>query len=263
MNIFFYLTLKFDESCAKLFIITTNGRNANMNDDLSFASGVKDVVPTLFGYIGIGFAYGVVAQTAHLNLLAISLLCLVVYAGSAQFAITAMLSATSPISAIILSTFLINSRMILMSTSMAQYFKNESFKQNVAIGTLLTDETFALGMNKVAFTHGKLTPRWFNTTNVIAYLVWWLACIVGALAGKLITNPQALGLDFAVVAMFIGLLYLQMIGDRRRKLRVQLEVILIVTVSLFVLGRFLNTEIALLVAAIIGCGGGMAVEKWH
>lgn len=62
--------------------------------------------------------------------------------------------------------------------------------------------------------------------------------------------------------MFIGLLYLQMIGDRRRKLRVQLEVILIATCSLFILGRFLNPEVALLSATIIGCLGGMVVEQW-
>lgn len=233
-----------------------------MNNDLSVKAAIKDVIPTLFGYIGVGIAYGVVAQTAHLNLLTISLLCLIVYAGSAQFAITTMLIGGSPISAIILSTFLINSRMILMSTSMAQYFKQDPLSKNIQIGTLITDETFALGMNKAAVTEGKLSPVWFNTANVIAYLVWWLACIVGALAGKLVANPESLGLDFAVVAMFIGLLYLQMIGDRRRKLRVQLEVILIVVCSLFILGRFLNPEITILSATIIGCLGGMVVEKW-
>ncbi|BAP85051.1 azaleucine resistance protein AzlC [Paucilactobacillus hokkaidonensis JCM 18461] len=234
-----------------------------MDDDLTIKTAVKDIIPTLFGYIGVGIAYGVVAQTAHLSILTISLLCLIVYAGSAQFAITSMMLTASPISAIILSTFLINSRMILMSTSMAQYFKRDSLLKNIEIGTLLTDETFALGMNKASVTKGKLTPAWFNTANVIAYLVWWLACVLGALAGKLVADPKAFGLDFAVIAMFIGLLYLQMIGDRRRKLRVQLEVVLIVTVSLFVLGRFLNPEIALLSATLIGCLGGMAVENGH
>ncbi|KIS03329.1 AzlC family ABC transporter permease [Paucilactobacillus wasatchensis] len=234
-----------------------------MNDDLTIKTAIKDVIPTLFGYIGVGLAYGVVAQTAHLGILTITLLCLIVYAGSAQFAITSMFVSASPISAIILSTFLINSRMILMSTSMAQHFKHDSLRQNIAIGTLITDETFALGMNKASMTKGKLTPAWFNTANVIAYIVWWLAYVVGALAGKLITNPESFGLDFAVVAMFIGLLYLQMIGDRRRKLRVQLEVILLVVIAMFVLGRFLNPEIALLLATIIGCLGGMAVEEWR
>lgn len=234
-----------------------------MDNELTPRAAVKDVIPTLFGYIGIGFAYGIVAHTAHMSILTISLLCLVVYAGSAQFAITSMLSATSPISAIILSTFLINSRMILMSTSVAQYFKKDSMKNNVAIGTLLTDETFALGMNKTAFTNGKLASSWFNTANVIAYLVWWLSCVVGALAGQLVHNPQALGLDFALVSMFIGLLYLQIVGDRRKKLIVQLEVVAFVIVALFIFGRFMNSQMALLSAAILGCIFGMAVEKWQ
>ncbi|MGO2299517.1 AzlC family ABC transporter permease, partial [Paucilactobacillus nenjiangensis] len=96
-----------------------------MNSDITFQAGVKDVIPTLLGYIGVGVVYGVVAQTSNFSLLTVALLCLIVYAGSAQFAITTMIVSGSPIPAIIMSAFLINSRMILMSTSMAQYFKNE------------------------------------------------------------------------------------------------------------------------------------------
>ena len=232
-----------------------------MNSDITFQAGVKDVIPTLLGYIGVGVVYGVVAQTSNFSLLTVALLCLIVYAGSAQFAITTMIVSGSPIPAIIMSAFLINSRMILMSTSMAQYFKNESLKANIAIGSLLTDETFALGMNKAAVTHGKLNSKWFNATNVIAYSVWCLSCLVGALAGKLISDPKTLGLDFAIVAMFIGLLYLQMISDRRRKLSVQLSVVLVVIISFIIYGRFLNTEIALLLSALTACFAGMVIEN--
>jgi Predicted branched-chain amino acid permease (azaleucine resistance) len=35
--------------------------------------------------------------------------------------------------------------MILMSTTVARYFNNESLFKNIVIGTLLTDESFALG----------------------------------------------------------------------------------------------------------------------
>lgn len=41
--------------------------------------------------------------------------------------------------------------------------------------------------------------------NITAYLFWAISCVVGALFGEYISNPQALGLDFAITAMFIFL----------------------------------------------------------
>jgi len=126
-----------------------------MSPSLTFRTGVRDVLPTVFGYIGVGLAFGIVAHTSHLSLLVVAGLSFVVYAGSAQFIITSMLLLHDPLSAIFISTFLVNSRMILMSTSLAQYFKHESLTRNLLIGTLVTDETFALAMNKQNKTNGK------------------------------------------------------------------------------------------------------------
>lgn len=125
-----------------------------------------------------------------------------------------MLATHSPIMSIVLSVFLVNSRIILMSMTTASYFKNESLLKNILLGTLLTDESFALGMNKQNYTEGKLNFSWFNASNLLAYLVWALASAIGALLGNLLANPEKLGLGFAVIAMFIGLLYLQLISDK-------------------------------------------------
>ncbi|WP_125982153.1 AzlC family ABC transporter permease [Loigolactobacillus iwatensis] len=232
-----------------------------MNSELSVKSGLHDVIPTTFGYIGVGLAFGIVSRTSHLSLLAILLMSLVVYAGSAQFVITSMLLAGSPISAIIFSTFLVNARMILMSTTIAQYFRRYSSLANIGVGSLLTDETFALGMNKLNYTNHQLNLRWFNTTNIVAYLVWAAASITGALIGNLVTDPKKLGLDFALVAMFIGLLYLQLISDRSKKLLTQLIVIIFVVVALYISLIFMSANAALLVATLLGCVFGVVIER--
>jgi len=231
-----------------------------MNNDLTFRSGLKDVIPTLFGYIGVGLAMGIVANTSHLSVLAVLLMSLIVYAGSAQFIIISMLLAGSPISAIVLSTFLINSRMILMSMSLAQYFKKESWLTNIGIGSLLTDETFALSMNKLNQTDHQLKPNWLHGANLLAYAIWALATAVGCLLGNLISDPNQFGLDFAVVGMFIGLLYLQMITDRSKPLKLQLLVVIFVAITMYFLMRWLPGNLALLVATLLGCGFGMVVS---
>lgn len=96
-----------------------------MNGELTVPAATKDTLPTVFGYIGIGLAFGIVGKAAGLSPLLVTLMSIITYAGSAQFVVVSLLAAHSPILSIIFSVFLVNSRMILMSTTLAPYFKHE------------------------------------------------------------------------------------------------------------------------------------------
>ncbi len=192
-----------------------------MNDKLDIKTAIKDTLPTVFGYIGIGLAFGIIASSAGFNPLVVGAMSLFIYAGGAQFITVSMLSSGFPILSIVLATFLINSRMILMSMVTAPFFKRYSVFKNIIIGTFLTDESFALGMNKQNYTNGRLTYEWFNVANLVSYITWVVSSVAGALLGGIVKEPKALGLDFALVAMFIGLLYLQVISDFTIKKKVQ------------------------------------------
>ena len=56
-----------------------------MDTHLSFKQGVKECIPTLLGYAGVGISFGIVAASQHFSLLEIILLCLIVYAGSSVY----------------------------------------------------------------------------------------------------------------------------------------------------------------------------------
>ena len=127
-----------------------------MNDKLDIKTAIKDTLPTVFGYIGIGVAFGIIASSAGFNLFIVGMMSLFIYAGGAQFITVSMLSSSFPMLSIVLATFLINSRMILMSMAIAPFFKEYSIFKNISIGTFLTDESFSLGMNKQNYTNGKL-----------------------------------------------------------------------------------------------------------
>lgn len=232
-----------------------------MNADLSFRAGIKDVVPTLFGYIGVGLAFGVIGHTSHLSILVIAFMSLWVYAGASQFIIANMLLVHDPISAIAVSTFLVNSRMILMSTTLAQYFRKDSMLNNIGIAFLTTDETFALAMNKLNRTKQQLSAKWQHAANLLAYATWAVATVVGAWLGSLIESPEKLGLDFALVAMFIGLVYLQLISDKSIKFAVQLLVMLFVAICLYFAMAVMPGNMAVLLATVLGCLFGMVIEK--
>ncbi|USI59898.1 AzlC family ABC transporter permease [Lactococcus lactis subsp. lactis] len=54
-----------------------------MNSELTFKQGLKDTMPTVFGYIGIGIAFGMIGHSEGFSVWVILLLSLIVYAGSA------------------------------------------------------------------------------------------------------------------------------------------------------------------------------------
>lgn len=231
-----------------------------MDDSLSVESAIKDTLPTVFGYIGIGLSFGIVAASAGMSVLMATLMSLIVYAGSAQFILISLLAIGTPIVSIVLSVFLVNSRMILMSMTTANFFKKNSLVENILIGSLITDESFALSMNKLNFTDGKLTFKWFNTVNLMAYLVWVVSTTVGAMLGKIISDPEKLGLDFALVAMFIGLLYLQLISDKTISLKVQLMVVAVMLPLVYFGLIFISSDLLILVVTLIGCGLGVILK---
>ena len=74
-----------------------------------FLQGVKDCIPTMLGYFSVAIAFGVVGVSSGLSILEIALLSIFVYAGAAQFIICALVAIQSPISAIFLTIFFVNS----------------------------------------------------------------------------------------------------------------------------------------------------------
>lgn len=227
---------------------------------LTFKEGVYACIPTLLGYIGIGIAAGVVGKSAHLSVLEITLLAVIIYAGAAQFIISGLMLVATPISAIIFTVFLVNARHFLMSMATAPTFRKSSLINNIGIGSLLTDESFAVAMNAIA-NKKPIDAAWMHGLNLIAYITWILSCFIGALIGEWLPDPTKFGLDYALVAMFIGLLYLQLISDKTKSLRNRLIAMLTVGVLLILLLRFVSSEMAILISTFAGCFMGITMER--
>ncbi|WEV53879.1 AzlC family ABC transporter permease [Leuconostocaceae bacterium ESL0723] len=231
-----------------------------MNDRLDWQTGVKDSLPVLFSYITIALAFGIIGKAAGLSILQVVLISAIDFGGAAQFVMITMLAAHSGLWAIVVAVFLVNSRMILMSTTLAPYFNRESMLKNVLIGSLLTDESFAVGMNKLTRTDGRLSFPWFNAANLMGYAVWVLGTYAGAVVGDLIPNPEKFGVGFAITAMFIGLLYLQMIADKSIKFGIQLAVVAFMLVAIYFGMVFIPGSLLVLVATIAGCFFGVVIK---
>ncbi|MFF0826294.1 AzlC family ABC transporter permease [Brevibacillus sp. NPDC003359] len=233
--------------------------NLSQRDEDSFIKGVKDCIPTLLGYLSIGLAAGVVQKTAGLSVVEIALMSLILYAGSAQFIAAGMLAASSSPTAIIITIFFVNLRHILLSAALSPYFRHLSPFRNMLVGALLTDETFGVAINETA-KKKRISEKWMHGLNITAYLHWFAANLVGAFLAQWISNPEKFGLEFALPAMFIGILVLSMLG--RNKIKLDIVVALIAVIIAVGSTFVLSSSAGVIVATIIASTIGMAVEKW-
>lgn len=179
----------------------------------SFSAGVRAAAPVMLGYIPIGFAFGVLARGAGLTVAEIGLMSLLVYAGSAQFIGAGLLAAGVAAPIIISTTFLVNLRHLLMSTALVPSLQRNKPWQNALLAYGITDETFAV--NTALLQGAPAAPSFVAGLHIASQSSWVVASVAGALAGQLAGNTAALGLDFALPAMFIGLLVPNLRGAER------------------------------------------------
>jgi 4-azaleucine resistance transporter AzlC len=222
--------------------------------------GVRDCIPTVLGYVSIGFAAGIVGNSAGLSLLEIGLLSALVYAGASQFIICAMLMTMSPASAIIATAFLVNLRHLLMSATLAPHFTSYSLATNIGIGALLTDESFGVATNRIA-QGAPLSARWMNGLNLTAYSVWIVSCVAGGWLGSWISDPEAAGLDFALTAMFAALLVLQLAAQPKSRLWRYIALIGYMIVIMYILSAVFSSSVAVLLSTLIVATIGAVTDK--
>jgi len=219
----------------------------------SFVAGMRAAVPVVLGYLGIGIAAGVVERGAGLSYAEVLLISAVLYAGSAQFVVTSMLSLASPASAIVLTVFFLNLRHLLLSAALAPALRGVPAWKNALLGLQLTDETFV-----VASGRRPLPPAWMAGLNLAAWSAWAMANLAGAALSGAARDTRTLG--FALPAMFAGLLVLQV--------RIQPRLREALGVALFSGAAGAGIQFAapgpgaVIGATVLGATLGLSLERW-
>lgn len=207
-------------------------------------------LPVVMGYLPIGFAYGLLANKAGLSPFNTVCMSLMVYAGSAQLIAVGLFASGVPATSIILTTFVVNLRHLLMSAALAPHLRAWRSNQLFAFAYELTDETFAI--HSTRFPQGQTTPSEAIGINLICQAAWVSGTLLGVLAGQLVSDVRPFGLDYALIAMFIALLMYQL-KDRRTLLVALLAGGLSTTLLLSGMDRW-NVILATIIAATLGLG---------
>jgi 4-azaleucine resistance transporter AzlC len=171
-----------------------------------FLYGGRDSIPMIVGILPFGLIYGALASLAGLSLGQAIGMSLLVYAGSAQFIAISLLTLGSGAVVILLTTLVVNLRHVLYSAALQPYVGRLSQRWRVPLAFGLTDETFAVVQRRYLARGMTEHGQWYHAGVALAlYLSWVSSSLVGALFGQSVPNLAGWGLDFAMLATFIGI----------------------------------------------------------
>lgn len=220
-----------------------------------FCAGARQAVPIFLGYLALSIAYGVLARDAGLSLFDTVAMSLFVYAGAAQFIAVGMFAAGMDPFTVVFTTFLVNLRHVLMGASLAPYLRGLGFPSLALLATGVTDETFAL--NSTEYARRPRHHFFMYGAHLTSYSGWVGGSLIGAAGGSLIPGLDRLPLDFALPAMFISLLVLQ-VRDGLLAAAALLAAAVSVACALLLPGNW-NIIVATLLVATLASGW----EKWR
>ena len=174
--------------------------------------GVRKGVPFAVAGGLLAMSFGVVARQAGLSPVEAIVMSAIVYAGSAQFTAIAIFGQGGGVGAAVGAAALMNSRFLPMGVALAPSLPGGPLKR-AAQGQTVVDASWVLA----ARPDGTF-DRWILFgSSAIQYVTWVGGTAIGALAGDLLGDPDALGLDALYPAFFVALLLNELRSRRGRE----------------------------------------------
>jgi len=167
-------------------------------------AGVRRSLPVALSVAAYGAVFGVLARQAGLSVEEAGLMSGLVYAGSAQFVALGLWTTPLPIATLVLTTLVVNLRLLLMGATMRTWFAGVRPRRTYSTLFFLTDESWALTLRW--FEEGGRDAAFLLGSGLTIFVAWLGATLVGHTAGALLRDPARWGLDFAATAVFAALL---------------------------------------------------------
>jgi predicted branched-subunit amino acid permease len=152
-----------------------------------------------------GVAFGAAAVANGFSVLQSCLLSLLTFSGASQFAVIGVIGSGGSALSGIATASLLGTRNGLYGVLMAPILKVRGFKRVVAAHITIDEST---GVSLSQESRGLQAMReGFWLTGFGVFIFWNLFTLAGALGAKAMGDPSAWGLDAAVPAAFLGLVW--------------------------------------------------------
>ncbi len=152
-----------------------------------------------------GVSFGALGVAAGLSVVQTCAMSVLLFTGGSQFALIGVLGGGGSAVSGTASAVLLGVRNVVYGASLAGMLRLHGLRRLVG-AQLVIDESTAVALG--AEPSGERASRLgFWATGLAVFVLWNLATLVGALAGSVIGDPAALGLDAAAPAAFLALLW--------------------------------------------------------
>jgi len=200
-----------------------------------------------------GVAFGAAAVANGFSVLQSCLLSLLTFSGASQFAVIGVIGSGGSALSGIATASLLGSRNGLYGVLMAPILKVRGFKRVVAAQITIDEST---GVSLSQEPRGLQAMRegfWFTGFGV--FIFWNLFTLAGAVGAKAMGDPSAWGLDAAVPAAFLGLVWPRLKNSTDKTLAIVAAVFAIATTP------FLPAGLPIIGTALLAVVAGLWVKK--
>ncbi len=209
----------------------------------------------IVGAIPFGILFGALAVTSGLSPAAALGMSLLVFAGSAQFVAAGLLGQGVGVALIVLTTFVVNLRHALYAATLGPHLRGLSQRWLAPLGFWLTDETFAVVIHRYQQQPRMPQRQWYYLGSALAmYANWQLCTLVGIVAGSQLAGLAEWGLEFAMVATFIGIIVPRIVNR-------PMLICALVAGAVALLARGLPHQLGLMAGALAGIAAGVLAER--
>lgn len=154
-----------------------------------------------------GISFGALATASGLDVWQACALSLLVFTGASQFAFVGVVAAGGTPWAGTLTATLLGSRNAFYGLSLAPRLRLRGWRRLLAAHVVI-DESTAMALGPPPGPAGEKGSRLaFQLTGWSIFVLWNLMTLAGALAGTALGDPRTFGLDAAVGAAFLALLW--------------------------------------------------------
>lgn len=169
-----------------------------------FVRGFRCCIPLALSVFTYGLLFGILAASRGMTSAEAALMSLTVFAGASQLIVMELWQHPLPIAAVILTTFIVNARYLLMGAAVQPWFRSLTPLQAYGSIFFCADENWALAMRE--FRGGERDSSFFIGAGFAVYVGWVSATLLGYVGGAGIHDPAVYGLDFALTTVLIALL---------------------------------------------------------
>ncbi len=170
--------------------------------------------------LGIGIAtgayalsFGAISVASGLDVWQTQALSLLMFTGASQFALVGVLGAGGGAIAAIATAALLGARNGLYALHMAPVLRVHGWRRLIAAQFTIDESTaMAIANEDPDGTAGPASRYAFWATALSIYVLWNIGTLLGAVGASLLADPAMLGLDAAIPAGFLALLWPRLRG---------------------------------------------------